>query len=431
MPKIFDMSDLENFELPPLPSLRKDEEAAAPAKEEPAPQPAEEQEYYYEEQPADAAEGSEEYYDEANTFIGEDGQRYYYPDAVEETAEEAVEEAVEEAADTAAAAANMAVDPIPESVPASEFADEKAPEKDPVPAKKSPLDILNDPFSLPDLPKPKAPTPEKKSDGDGSDLPPMKAVPEKKEEEIVESVVEQGYSPDIPLEDIDTSGIVMVEMKRASAGRKSEEEELADTAKPIIDDLSDEYKDPEKATEEDFENTDLDEAQKVVLKQKVIADLSRRPNKYSKAVSERLEGRLIEQKNLKIAKKGLVISFFPIVLTMLSAFISYLTITKDWADFDWIKYIGIFTLIGALILFIKAPTTRTVGIIFNGIAATVYVLAGGVLYGFENKEIITTPAALTHFAFVLAATVCSIGAISILHKNEAVKMYYDTVFKKK
>lgn len=395
--KIFDMNDLENFELPPLPA-RPVKITDQPAPTAPAPAP-----------------------------------------AAEEAAKEKVRKPVPPLED-APAAENEAV-----GVPAEEAA----------PA----VDFDLPPIKKPEPKKEEAPVPEEAAGSDDFDLPPMK-VPEPKKEEAPkeeyyedtptydsgksESKAEEeekyDYSYDEDFGDIDPNSIVLQEMTKVAPIRSSKEESARNmrenikmndltmsVSAPVLDDLSNEYRAPEKRAEDLLERDKLDADEKMVLKQRLYEDLGKRPGKFSNRASKNMEKKLLEAKQLKIAKKGFLISIIPVVLGIIGAVLSWFTM--DWPHYEMFKYVAIFALVGSLLLLIKSNHAKMFGVIIMALTLLMYVGPGLILYAI-NEQMQASPDYVVHLVTAVIACAANIISIIILTKNEAVNIYYTTKFSK-
>ena len=137
--------------------------------------------------------------------------------------------------------------------------------------------------------------------------------------------------------------------------------------------------------------------------------------------------KLMEEKKLKIAKKGMLISFIPIVLGLVGAALCYLKL--GWGDYTWLPYCAVAGVLGALALLIKSKKSKIFGMLMYGLALVAYVGPGLLLYAFDNSNN-TAPDRMEHMIFAVAASVMNIAALVILYKNESVNTYYSTKFKK-
>lgn len=93
-----------------------------------------------------------------------------------------------------------------------------------------------------------------------------------------------------------------------------------------------------------------------MLKQRLEEDLSKRPENFNARASKNMYNRLMEEKKLKIAKKGFGISLIPIAMGLGSAVIS--AIFLNWGSYLFFQYVAVFMIVGALMLFIKSKHVK-------------------------------------------------------------------------
>ncbi len=251
------------------------------------------------------------------------------------------------------------------------------------------------------------------------------------------------YDPNKSLDELDISGVVMEEMRkpRVSSSVRTPEEESArnmkedvrtadlerETTVQVLDDLSSEYRAPAKKAESLLDKDKLNDDEKETLKRRLEEDLGRKPGNFSKAASKNMYNKLMEEKKLKIAKKGMVISFIPIVLGLVGAALCYLKL--GWGDYTWLPYCAAAGVLGALALLIKSKKSKIFGMLMYGLALVAYVGPGLLLYAFDSSNN-AAPDRMEHMIFAVAASVMNIIALVILYKNESVNTYYSTKFKK-
>ena len=167
----------------------------------------------------------------------------------------------------------------------------------------------------------------------------------------------------------------------------------------------------------------LDSDEKRVLKQRLEEDLSKRPENFNARASKNMYNRLMEEKKLKIAKKGFGISLIPIAMGLGSAVIS--AIFLNWGSYLFFQYVAVFMIIGALMLFIKSKQVKMLSIAMYAVSLLLYVGVGLGLYVVKgNNDII-------HLVTSVLASGLNIVSIVILTKSEAVNTYYSSDFKKK
>ncbi len=219
------------------------------------------------------------------------------------------------------------------------------------------------------------------------------------------------------------------EAKAKNALEKMKMDELAmNMEAPVLDDLSDEYAAPEKRADDLLERDHLESDEKLVLKQRLHEDLGRRPENFNARASRNMYNKLMEEKKLKIAKKGMMLSFIPIVMQLIAAGLCYRTM--NWGNYQWFEYVAIFGVASAVLLLIKSKHTKMFSIIITAMTVLMYVGPGLVLYALDEK-MQAADDYIVHVVCAAAAALLNVGAILILTKNEPINIYYTTKFKKK
>ena len=299
---------------------------------------------------------------------------------------------------------------------------------------------VDDDFDLPPL---KTPSPEVQPKKDEDIFEFEDTSDEETEEEKAKNAMfdfEDEYEGD--LDQIDTSNLVLEEMTRVSPIRTRSEESARNIKEsirmndlamemqnvPVLDDLSDEYAAPKKKAESLVDKNKLEEDEKRILKQRLEEDLSKRPENFNARASQNMYNRLMEEKKLKVAKKGFAISLLPIFMGIASAVISFTQL--NWGDYLWFQYIAVFMVVAALMLFVKSKQVKMLSVAMYAICLLLYVGPGLVLYVLDEK-MQQAPDKVVHLVFTVAACALNIISIIILTKNEAVNIYYNSNFKKK
>lgn len=478
--KIYDLSDLDNFELPPLAKPAKKEEAVPPSQPDKAEKasgsPAQPVSSETELPPLPPKRSEDKAAPTATAAVAGDFELPPLP--VRKPAGNSASAPVSEGNDTAPAAGsnasagvspgNISLDdfdlpPLPVRKPAGKEAENVSEQPSAAPAAS---DSPND-FDLPPLPEKKPENANETVSEDGFDLPPL---PEKKPDEPENSVTPEPEAYDEPepeyedampepekpkprvsleddldvdLETVTPEDIGIDDPSKALAPMRTEREAQTRNVRekmkmndlmmdmegaPILDDLSDEYAAPEKRAEDLLERDHLESDEKQVLKQRLQEDLSRRPENYNARASRNMYNKLMEEKKLKIARKGMMISFIPILMELIAAGICFFTM--NWGAYQWLSYVSVFGAFGALLLLIKSKHTKMFSIIISAVTVLAYAVPGLALYALDDT-MQTAPDYVLHITLAAAAALLNIGSILILTKNEAVNTYYTAKFKRK
>ena len=281
---------------------------------------------------------------------------------------------------------------------------------------------------------------------DDFELPPLPEVKKEEKPKEEEFVIEQepeeddhtddtfAFSDEYDLDDEpDKDSLVLEDLaatvKPIRSGREESARNMQEAIKmsdlsmevgsgPVLDDLSSEYKAPEAQAEDLMSKDQLDDDQKRVLRQRLNEDLGKRP--------QNIANRLLEEKRLKIAKKGFAISIIPILMGIASAAICFFAM--GWGDYEELfKYSAPFMLLAALLLLVKSKHVKMLAVALYGVMALVYAGPGLVLFTLNNS----IQDGIIHILFGIAAVALNVISILILIKNEAVNTYYSSNIKKR
>lgn len=289
---------------------------------------------------------------------------------------------------------------------------------------------------------------------DDFELPPLPEVKKEEKPEEEEIVIEQEPEEDDHTDDTfafsdeydldnepDKESLVLEDLaatvKPIRSGREESARNMQEAIKmsdlsmevgsgPVLDDLSNEYKPPEAQAEDLLSKEQLDDDQKRVLRQRLNEDLGKRPENFNARASQNIANRLLEEKRLKIARKGFAISVLPILMGIASAAICFFSL--GWGDYEELfKYSAPFMLLGALLLLVKSKHVKMLAVALYGIMALVYAGPGLVLFTLNNN----IQDGIIHILFGIGAVALNVISILILIKNEAVNTYYSSNIKKR
>lgn len=315
------------------------------------------------------------------------------------------------------------------------------------------------------IPKPAAPVQKPSAIADDFDLPPIpeavkaarkaeleesipapapkaEPVPEKAPEPEKKPELDDSYvfddSDQIDYDNIDEETLKQLQKnmapistkKEAQARNRRELQKMDDLSSevgsmPVLDDLSDEYRAPEKKADDLLSRDHLEADEKQILKQRLEEDLSRRPENFNARASKRMYNKLMEEKKLKIAKKGFGLVLLVMFMGLAAAGICYLKM--NWPDHEWFEYVAYFGVAGSLMLLVKSNHIKLFSVIISAMTLIMYVGPGLFLYSLEMQG---APDYIVHILCGVAASVLNIVSIIMLTKNEAIKTYYTTEFKR-
>ncbi len=282
--------------------------------------------------------------------------------------------------------------------------------------------------------------------------PEEKPAPAPQEPEYI--VDDEDYDYEGKLEDMDTSGIILEDMdqgkKRASRVSyiRTGEQDAAKTIKnqvmmddmslemknnkPILEDLSDEYNPQTNAKkrmsdEDDFVLTKkLDDSEKLAIKNHLNEEINSRPKRFNQRASNAMYAKLMEEKRIKKAKKGLLMTIGVMLLTLACAVITYIGIMP--MD-DRYLYLAGGSLVFSLLLMVKSKKVKVLSTLYFAINTIVLAGPGLTMYILTQNEH-PDPDFNLRVVFFSAAIVLSVAAIAILCKSDTIEAYYTTSTRK-
>lgn len=282
--------------------------------------------------------------------------------------------------------------------------------------------------------------------------PEEKPAPAPKEPEYI--VDDEDYDYDGKLEDMDTSGIILEDMdqgkKRSSRVSyiRTGEQDAAKTIKnqvmmddmslemknnkPILEDLSDEYNPQTNAKkrmsdEDDFVLTKkLDDSEKLAIKNHLNEEINSRPKRFNQRASNAMYAKLMEEKRIKKAKKGLLMTIGVMLLTLACAAITYIGIMPLN---DLYLYLAGGSLVFSLLLMVKSKKVKVLSTLYFAINTIVLAGPGLTMYILTQNEH-PDPEFNLRVVFFSAAIILSVAAIAILCKSDTIEAYYTTSTRK-
>ncbi|MGN0666953.1 MAG: hypothetical protein ACI4KF_10565 [Huintestinicola sp.] len=248
------------------------------------------------------------------------------------------------------------------------------------------------------------------------------------------------YDPDADLDPDSISLDEMTELSDLTSKKEFREKNLKEQAKlndlamevgtnaVVLDDLSDEYLPPEKAAADLLEQEKLDDEGKRLLKQKLAEDLQKVPENFNKRASQNMYDRLMEEKKMKIAKKGFGVSLIVVFLGFISAAISYLFL--DWGEHNWFQLTGVAMVITSLLLFIKSKRAKIMAQLFYILGIAAYLFPGMGMYLMDPKSLQDEESMAFRLVMYGVAAVINVICVIILTKSESLNIYYTAKFSK-
>ncbi len=199
---------------------------------------------------------------------------------------------------------------------------------------------------------------------------------------------------------------------------------------PVLEDLSDEYGDTKERKKNLAEQDRLDNNEKKQLVRSMKEDISYIPQSYNARASKKMYNKLMEEKNLKIAKKGMLISFIPVSLGIIAC-VCELIMKFNWGSHQYIDYASYLGIAGAVFLLIKSKQFKTFGMICYAITMLVFLIPGLILYTIAFMQDYYDATNSMQIVAGVICVFCFVISLIILGKSESVAMYYNTKFKRK
>lgn len=256
--------------------------------------------------------------------------------------------------------------------------------------------------------------------------------PEEEDETEETFDFEDDYNLDSITSDSVNIDDIKAELSELRTGRESNAKNIKEAVKlndmmmemgtkPILDDLSHDYVEPHIKAKKARTSDILDEDEKKALKQQLAEDLQSRPVHFSQRASNAMANKLLEQKKMKIAKKGFWAVFLCILLGIGSAAVSYLFLNRGVTI--WFTFVAVAMVFAALILFIKSKMAKRLSMVIYVLSMAAYIIPGFIMYlidpGSSSDEDFGTKLTM----YIIAA-LCNLISIIVLNKSEAVEMYY-------
>ncbi|MCC8043867.1 MAG: vitamin K epoxide reductase family protein [Oscillospiraceae bacterium] len=167
----------------------------------------------------------------------------------------------------------------------------------------------------------------------------------------------------------------------------------------------------------------LDDKEKKALKQKLNEDLQSRPVRFNQRASRNMANRLLDAKNVKVAKKGFLAVLLCIVLGLASAAISYLFLSGTNSTDIWFIFVAIAMGLMSLALFIKAKMVKRLSMFVFFLCLAAYIV-GFVMFIINPSTDFDADGVVLKLTMYIAAAFCNVISLVILGKSEAVEMYF-------
>ena len=197
---------------------------------------------------------------------------------------------------------------------------------------------------------------------------------------------------------------------------------------PVLEDLSNEYtsmKDKVKNDDLVMKKGKLEENERKAIQDHLREEINRRPENFNKHASMAMANHLAEERRLKKAKKGFLLTIPVLLMALASAAATYIGIgTSDLEYATLFKYISFGTVVFSLMILIKSKHLKALSSIYF-ILNTVALLGPGlIMHVLGQKDL--DPEFNKHIIFYLIAAVLSGVAAFVLCTNDTIHTYYTT-----
>ena len=259
-----------------------------------------------------------------------------------------------------------------------------------------------------------------------------RAAAEKKNAKSSEHNLEGVSLDSIQLSDMDYND---KKAKSRALGQQNQLDEIAMSmgSKPILEEMSDEYVPTEKKTVDLAAKDELDKDEKQLIRERLEAEIGKRPEGYNKKTSLELYHNLMNEQKVKKAKKGFFKVLLLIALGLLTAAITYFKL--NWSEaaqaFDEsgklggaLIYLPIATAFFSLILFFKVKSVKVISAIYFAANTIILIGPGFVKFALDTDQ--QPDYYIVTLIFYILAILMSAYVCIQLCTSETVEAYYTT-----
>lgn len=201
--------------------------------------------------------------------------------------------------------------------------------------------------------------------------------------------------------------------------------EMSESA-PVLEDLSTQYKPTYNKAKADEQFRPVEKkSEKQLIKERLQREINRVPDQIDKKESLALYKKLMEEKKIKDAHKGLVSTIFVMVFGIMSAFISYFFL--DWSSQAVFKYLAIAAMVFSLLLLIKLKFVKVLCTIFFAVNTLILLIPGVIKFAIQSEMAEANETSFIKTLILLvAATLLSAISCFQLATSDKIEAFYST-----
>jgi|GEM_PF-3709759 len=247
------------------------------------------------------------------------------------------------------------------------------------------------------------------SDNKKSVLPPL-------EEISVSSII---------LDSIDTSELIRNDKQAAEkviSNQLKKDELFFDIGeKPIVDELSSEFKPTYDRTKSLADRPVLEKSEKDLIKERVQRELNSKPENFDQKKSLQMYNKLMEEQKIRLAKKGFLMVLLLIVMGLGSAAVTYFLL--DWREQVYFMYLACGSALFSIVLIIKAKPTKILATLFFTLYTVALIGPGLIKFAIDTE--LNSKSYFTIGYFVAAILLSGFICFQLV-TSETVEAYYST-----
>ena len=195
---------------------------------------------------------------------------------------------------------------------------------------------------------------------------------------------------------------------------------------PLLEDLSAEYKPTYNKAKADEQFRPVEKkSEQQLIKERLQREINRVPDQVDKKESLALYNKLMEEKKIKDAHKGLVSTIFVMIFGIMSACISYFFL--DWSSQAVFKYLAFAAMVFSLLLLIKLKFVKVLCTLFFAANTLVLLIPGVIMFAIQSELAETNEAGFIKTLILLvAATLLSAASCFQLATSDKIEAFYST-----
>ncbi len=257
---------------------------------------------------------------------------------------------------------------------------------------------------------------------------------EAEEEERLERE-QSAVKPKSNLDDVEVCADMISDMdyngKHETSGALRRQMELDDIAmemgrNPVLSEMSDIYTTKKQKKSDLSEKDVLDRDEKLLMKERLESEISKRPENFNKRQSAAMYHALMEEQEMKRARKGFGCLFVIILLGIASAVITFMKL--NWNESELFMYLAAGAAFFSVLLFIKLKAVKVLSCLYFAANTVLLLGPGAVKYMMDPAP--KPGGYLETLIFYIAAIALSAIVCIALATNMDIDAYYSTRMRK-